>query len=639
MQDSGTATSAWPAAPPVGWATGPLGAVQAADREIARHKAVRFRAVAEFAGSRPASVDRQPGEPGAMSAERRASRPAVMDDVSEWAAPELVVALSISQQAAERLLADSLTMVHRLPSALDALEAGLLHDGHLWHVLDKIAPIADVKVRARVEREVLAWIAGRSVTTPSQFGAKVRRTVLRHDAGAAAQRLVKALRERGVSTSADRREGMASVTALLTVPEAAALTDALGRYADALDDPADARTRGQKMADILLDLVLRPGDHEHGPVRAQFTVVAGVPTLLGGDQPGEIGGEPVPAEMVRAMARAFGLLPPPGDELSPAGDPAPAAPDLELASDPVSNSPDAWAAADELWWAEVEARALGGEWRGEESPPQEVLERMWAREAAWGAPEDLGTDPPPRLDDVVVEREPDANSAPPAARGAWAIADGAVAAAGSALLAFDHALARAGRSVADAERTDAAAADEAWRLSPAGRISDAPNALAALSAATDEQRSALADLLQATAGGGLVDRPRLAVVDELTGALLALTDAGELRRLAVCGAGLGPPGATDGYRPGAKLDRFVRARDRRCRFPGCRRRVPLGGELDHHDAWPQGSTSATNLTGFCTGHHRGKHQAPGWSYALSPDGALTVTTPTGLVAATRPSPY
>ena len=45
-------------APVVGWATGPLAAVQAADREIARATALRARAVAEFAASRPASVDR-----------------------------------------------------------------------------------------------------------------------------------------------------------------------------------------------------------------------------------------------------------------------------------------------------------------------------------------------------------------------------------------------------------------------------------------------------------------------------------------------------------------------------------------------------------------------------------------------------
>jgi hypothetical protein len=55
-------------APSVGSASGPLGDVQAADREIARQTAVRARAVAEFAASRPASDDRAQGEPGAMSA-------------------------------------------------------------------------------------------------------------------------------------------------------------------------------------------------------------------------------------------------------------------------------------------------------------------------------------------------------------------------------------------------------------------------------------------------------------------------------------------------------------------------------------------------------------------------------------------
>ena len=276
------------------WATGPLGRVQAADREIGRQTALRARAVAEFAATRPASADRPAGTPGAMSAERRGARPVVLADVSEWATQELVVALSITSTAAQNLLERSLTLVHRLPRTLAALESGLIHVGHLWSLLERVAPITDAKVRARVEAEVLDWVAGRSVTTPPQLSAKVRRTVLRHDAAAAAQRLAKALRDRGVFRRAHSREGMAVLEALLTVPEVEALLDALGRYADALDDPHDRRTRGQKMADCLLDLVLRPGEHAHAPVRAELTVVAAVATLLGGDQPGRIGGEAVP---------------------------------------------------------------------------------------------------------------------------------------------------------------------------------------------------------------------------------------------------------------------------------------------------------------------------------------------------------
>ena len=54
-------------APPVELSTGVLGEVQEADRQIARWTAVRARAVARFAASRPATADRQQGEPGAMS--------------------------------------------------------------------------------------------------------------------------------------------------------------------------------------------------------------------------------------------------------------------------------------------------------------------------------------------------------------------------------------------------------------------------------------------------------------------------------------------------------------------------------------------------------------------------------------------
>jgi hypothetical protein len=228
--------------------------------------------------------------------------------------------------------------------------------------------------------------------------------------------------------------------------------------------------------------------------------------------------------------------------------------------------------------------------------------------------------------------------------------------ADAALRRAGEALQHAERLVRTAQRADAA--DEtAWRTGRHGRVDAAEHALDALAAATDADRDALADLLGRTAGGGLADRPRIALVDALTGALRVLTDLPELRRTAHCGAracrraphtcghdltgrpGLGPPGPTAGYRPGAALDRYVRARDRRCRFPGCRRRVPQAGELDHHTRYPDGPTAAANLAGYCTTDHRGKHQAPGWRHELAPDGTLTVTTPTGLVAVTQPPPY
>ena len=89
----------------------------------------------------------------------------------------------------------------------------------------------------------------------------------------------------------------------------------------------------------------------------------------------------------------------------------------------------------------------------------------------------------------------------------------------------------------------------------------------------------------------LAERPRIAVVDQLTGTLLALTDSTELRAAAAAGHGLGPPPATAAYQPTDPLYRFVRLRDRRCRFPGCRTRARCC-DLDHQVPHPHGPDRA-----------------------------------------------
>ena len=470
--------------PAVGWASGPLGEAQAAQRAIARQTAVRFRALAAFAATRPASVDRRPGEKGAMSAERRAARPEVLADVSEWAAQEVAFALDIPTRTAETELDRALTVVRRLPRTLDALESGVLHLGHLWPMLDKVATIADDKIRARLEADLLAWIGRRQVTTPAQLGAKVRRELLARNVRDAARDLEEQLRRRGVYVQGSRVDGMATLGALLTVPEAAALVEALGAYADALvDHPADGppRSRQQKMADCLIDLVLRPGETDLPVVQAAVTVVAPVATLVGGDQPAEVGGEPVPAELARALAQGMGLLPAPAaDDPRGGARPAGSIDDLEFDTDAVTR--DALlAAADEAWWAEVEARAARGEWGGEDDPPPDELERWWAATAreladdpAWAvqfgfADDPDGADPVP----LPVRPAPGETSASGPAPGVtavaavdggataaepswWAAADAAVDEAGAAQLALDRALNRARRAVDAAELADRA---------------------------------------------------------------------------------------------------------------------------------------------------------------------------------------
>ncbi len=102
------------------------------------------------------------------------------------------------------------------------------------------------------------------------------------------------------------------------------------------------------------------------------------------------------------------------------------------------------------------------------------------------------------------------------------------------------------------------------------------------------------------------------------------------------GARLDPRGdlATDAYRPGAELTALVKARDGRCRFPGCCVAARFC-DLDHVRPWPAGPTTATNLLTLCRRHHRIK-QRPGWRVRLAPDGTATWTDPTGGARTTAP---
>ena len=325
-----------------------------------------------------------------------------------------------------------------------------------------VGPLDD-DLRNRAEARLLARLGHK---TPTQLRAAAHRLVQRLDGQAISRRVEAAIRERGVAVH-PTGDGLGTLSVTdLPLPVLRAVQDALRQYADAAATPDDPRTRQQRMVDCLVDLVLRPGAHGLAPVQAQLTVVATVRTLLGGDEPGEVGGDVVPAETVRALARSLGLLPePPADR---------------------------------------DASAAGAE-----------------------------------LTELLATRQ-----------------------------------------------------------------------------------------LRGTA---LAHRPRVALVDELTGQLLALTDAAGLR----AGRALGAPPPTDAYAPTAELRRYVQQRDRRCRFPGCRR---PGSRCDTHHVsrWPLGDTSAENLCCLCRHHHRLIHQAPGWQLTALPGGALRFTTPTGQQLTTHP---
>ncbi|PZU32361.1 MAG: HNH endonuclease, partial [Microbacterium sp.] len=83
----------------------------------------------------------------------------------------------------------------------------------------------------------------------------------------------------------------------------------------------------------------------------------------------------------------------------------------------------------------------------------------------------------------------------------------------------------------------------------------------------------------------------------------------------------------DIYRPSGRLRRLLNARDRTCRWPGCRRPASRS-EADHTIAWEDGGTTCpSNLEILCKGHHTLKH-ASAWTLRHLGGGRLEFISPT-----------
>ena len=82
------------------------------------------------------------------------------------------------------------------------------------------------------------------------------------------------------------------------------------------------------------------------------------------------------------------------------------------------------------------------------------------------------------------------------------------------------------------------------------------------------------------------------------------------------------------YIPPQELVDYLLARDRTCRFPGCRRSGELA-DIDHAHSWESGGeTNPANLGLLCRRHHRMKTHG-GWKLKSNADGSCTWESPVG----------
>ncbi|WP_051606415.1 HNH endonuclease signature motif containing protein [Microbacterium sp. CH12i] len=98
--------------------------------------------------------------------------------------------------------------------------------------------------------------------------------------------------------------------------------------------------------------------------------------------------------------------------------------------------------------------------------------------------------------------------------------------------------------------------------------------------------------------------------------------------------------ATDRYRPTSEMRRYLRARDGRCRFPGCAAST-WRCDLDHNDEYSRGgATACDNLSHLCRRHHSLKHpdidSKYRWNARQLPGGRIEWTSPHGQVFIDHP---
>jgi hypothetical protein len=93
----------------------------------------------------------------------------------------------------------------------------------------------------------------------------------------------------------------------------------------------------------------------------------------------------------------------------------------------------------------------------------------------------------------------------------------------------------------------------------------------------------------------------------------------------------------DTYQRTTAIDRYLRARDQHCRFPGCRQPA-IRCEVDHTlDHALGGHTDCPNLAHLCQRHHSMK-QFTAWRVRQLADGILEWTSPLGRTYTEHPPP-
>jgi hypothetical protein len=245
--------------------------------------AVQAQVAAEFAASQEAAQ----AEAGVPAAE-----------VGQGVAAQVGLARRESPFKARRYLGWAKIVTTELPHTLEALRRGETTEWRAMLVGRETGWLS-ARHRAQVDAALAGHLGGWG---DRRTAAEARKVAVRLDPHGAADRARTAPRDRRVSLR-PAPDTMCYLTGLLPVQQGVAVLAALTRQADALRSAGDPRSRGQLMADTLVQRVTGQATAPATPV--EVNLVMSDRSLLGADdEPAHLAGYgPVPAPLARRMLR------------------------------------------------------------------------------------------------------------------------------------------------------------------------------------------------------------------------------------------------------------------------------------------------------------------------------------------------
>jgi Domain of unknown function (DUF222) len=212
---------------------------------------------------------------------------------------EVALARGCSPHRGNQHVGVALALVRELPQTLDALDAGRISEWVATMVVRETAVLTS-EHRAEADRQVAARCG--DGLGERQLIAEARRCADRLDPGAAVRRRAHAQSERRISVR-PAPDTMTWLTGLLPVADGVACKVALERTADRLRARGDARTRGQIMADVLVERVTGRTTAQ-GP-SVEIALLMTDQSLWGdsGEPARLVGHGPIPADHARSMVR------------------------------------------------------------------------------------------------------------------------------------------------------------------------------------------------------------------------------------------------------------------------------------------------------------------------------------------------